>query len=49
MPLIKITKKSHEVLQAEIRARRESGEVPRPTYESLVQEMTDDRKKKKVG
>jgi hypothetical protein len=46
--LIRITLKSHELIAGEIKQRRESGEVPKPTFESIVQEMTTERQKKQT-
>jgi CxxC motif-containing protein (DUF1111 family) len=49
MPLIRITQDCHDHLEKEIKARRQKGEVPRPTYESVVQELVLDRQKKTAG
>ena len=48
MPLIKITKYAHEKIYDEMQARKAAGEIPRPTFESVVHEMVVDREKKRA-
>lgn len=43
---VRVTKFSHEKIAEEINARRRKGECPRPTFESVIQEMVTDRQAK---
>jgi hypothetical protein len=42
----RISKKSYDYLKSEITNRCNAGEVPSPTFESIIEEMTTEREKK---
>jgi hypothetical protein len=48
MPLVRVSKFTHAFLTSEIDRRRKAGELPKPTYESIIQEMTCDRSDKRA-
>ena len=41
--MMKISSFSHSTISVEIKQRKNAGETPRPTFESLVDEMVSER------
>ena len=38
MKTVNITEKAHKAISEEIKSRRAAGEVPKPTYTSIIEE-----------